>query len=100
MTYLEGRLDTLRRRRRQMIKYLKLKVVSQDWHAVWDAACEIGGLEETIRDLETVWMKLAQESLNKSTVSSTKETTLPASPSTQTGAITALAVLPPGSVQT
>lgn len=100
MTYLETRLDTLRRRRRQMIKYLKLKVVSQDWHAVWDAACEIGGLEETIRDLETVWMKLAQESLNKSTVSSTKETIPQALPSTLTDVIIVSDAPPPGSVRT
>lgn len=100
MSGIYDRINKLTERKKRLISYLKLKVGMQDWHAVWDAACEIGGLEDTIKELEAVWTSDVQELSNKSTAYSTKETEPQVSRYTQTGVITASVVLPPGSVQT
>ena len=42
---LEGRLETLRHRRAQLIAYLHMKAEAADWHGVADAAMDLRELD-------------------------------------------------------
>jgi len=48
---ISTRIKELETSKSEMVSYLKLKIVLQDWHAVMDASCDIREIETELKVL-------------------------------------------------